>query len=341
MSVTVRQVAARAGVSPVVVSRVLHNKAASVRVSEATAERVRQAAKDLGYRCNVLARNFRQQQTRQIGVLHGIGFERPEFNKGSRYFAVLMDGLIEGAFKHGYSITLCPQLLGSSPEDAMSDGRFDGLVWYSAVPSEENRRMLMSASVPLVVIHANEGDFGGRFPTVICDNDQGIDLAVEHLYELGHRRIAYAMGGSAVSTESFLRRDAFRKSITARGGVLSDRDFLDVAPTLEEIDIFLQSPDRHSAVIVHNDDLASQILVRAVRAGVRVPEELSIVGFDSTDYCQVVRPSLTSINQPLATLGERAIDLLMSVINGEVESPPHAVLRCGLDIRESTTACNL
>ena len=131
MGVTQRDVAARAGVSPVVVSRVLHNKAASVRVSAATAERVRKAAEELNYRRNASAQNFRLQQTSTIGILHGLGFARPEFDGASRYFAKLMDGMIEGAFEHEYAVTLCPKLHGDNPLDAMGDGRFDGIVWYS------------------------------------------------------------------------------------------------------------------------------------------------------------------------------------------------------------------
>ena len=84
-----------ANVSPVVVSKVLHNKANGVRVSEATAERVRVAAKELGYRVNVWARNFRNQQAMMIGVLNGMGKERPLFNQGPRYFATLMDGIVD------------------------------------------------------------------------------------------------------------------------------------------------------------------------------------------------------------------------------------------------------
>src|SRR5258708_1933147 len=138
MPVTLRDVASKAGVSPVVVSRVLQNKAKAIRVSEATAERVREAALELGYRCNVFARNFRAQQTFTLGVLHGTGFARPRFDSGSRYFGALVDGLIDGAFRQGYSVTFCPKLLSQTPEDAMCDGRFDGLIWYSSVSSDEN-----------------------------------------------------------------------------------------------------------------------------------------------------------------------------------------------------------
>src|SRR5476649_181797 len=110
MAVTLKDVAKVANVTPTVVSRVLHNKASTVRVSPATAERVRVAAAQLGYRVNIMARNFRDRQTKTIGVLNGRGLTRPLFAKGPRYFATLMDGIVDGCFAHGYSVTLCPQL---------------------------------------------------------------------------------------------------------------------------------------------------------------------------------------------------------------------------------------
>lgn len=335
MAVTLRDVAARAGVSPVVVSRVLHNKAVSVRVSDATAERVRQAAADLGYRVNIWARNFRMQQTMMIGVLHGIGFERNRLDKGSRYFAALTEGIIEGAFRHGYSVTLCPKLLGSSPEDAMTDGRFDGLVWYSTLPSEENHRMLMSCSVPLVVIHEHASHFDNKFPCVICDNDMGIRLAVEHLASLGHRKIAYVWDGLTFNLEARERLQAFRHHMR-RLGIPDDDSILDFRRDPKQIDAYMAGPRRHTAMIAYSEELANLLYESAARHGVRIPDDLSVIGFDSTDYCNELNPGLTAIAQPLNEMGRTAVDLLMQSIAGKPPEPLEIVLPCGLDVRGST-----
>ncbi len=335
MAVTVREVAARAGVSRVVVSHVLHNKASTIRVSEATAERVRQAASELGYRVNVWARNFRKQQTKTIGILHGVGFGRPRFDAGSRYFSALMDGIVEGAFKHDYSITLCPQLLSHSPEDAMSDGRFDGLVWYSNVPSEENLKMLSGCTVPLVVVHYQIIE-GKTFPNVMCDNDQGIGLAVEHLTELGHRRIGFATGLKHETTESFIRLESFLAHMAKRGLAAREEDVIELESGPNTVDDYLASQMPHSALICSSDGVAGQFIKRAPDHRVRIPEHLSIVGFDSTSYCDELRPGLTSVSQPLFTMGERAIDQLVRVISDDWSGPLEVVFPCGLDIRGST-----
>jgi len=340
MSVTIRDVAAEAGVTSVVVSRVLHNKAKAIRVSEQTAERVREAATRLGYRLNVSARNFRAQQTLSIGVLHGVGFNRPLFDRKSRYFASLMDGVVEGAFRHNYSVTLCPRLLGQSPEDAMSDGRFDGLVWYSGAFTDENRQMLMQCSVPLVIIHAPASLFENRYPAVICDNAQGIGLAVQHLAGLGHRNIAFALEGSSPSLESLIRLDAFKAHMGQNGLHATESNILRFGWDAEGLDSYLASP-RHTAVITHNEELGSEFLIRAPKHGIYVPDDLSVVGFDSTGFCNELRPKLTAVNQPLVALGNAAIDLLVQAIKGDdQDAPREIVIPCSFDIRGSTKSIN-
>lgn len=339
--ITLKDVAKRAQVSPVVVSKVLHNKANGVRVSDATAERVRQAAEDLGYKVNVWARNFRNQQTMMIGVLNGLGVERPRFNQGPRYFATLMDGIVEGAFGHGYSVALCPQLLGDNPAEAMSDGRFDGLVWYSITPTESNKRILAACTVPVVIVHARAAEYGGKHPTVICDNDHGVGLAVDHLVENGHRRIAFAIEGDALNVESAARLEAFHRHTRRLGVPVREDDVLDVRRDRARLHEYLAEGPRHTAVVVHADGLAADFIQTAPRYGVRVPEALSVIGFDSTEFCNELRPTLTSISQPLFDIGKGAVDLLMRAVSGKTPDPLELILPCGLDVRGSTTSVHV
>ncbi|MBS1727514.1 MAG: LacI family DNA-binding transcriptional regulator [Armatimonadetes bacterium] len=338
MAVTLKTVAERAGVTPTVVSRVLHNKALSIRVSEATAERVRQAAKDLNYRVNAAARGLRERQTMSIGILHGVGFGRPRFDYGSRYFAQLMDGIVEGAFNHGYSVTLCPKLLGDDPTDALADGRFDGLVWYSTSPSEENHQLLEKTSLPLVLIHSTGEDFGGRFPTVICDNYQGIGLALDHLQSLGHRRIGFAIVSEDSFGEGKIRHDAFVAQMLSRDLPVSERDIVDVNWDGAGFGRYLDDGIRHTAFLAVSDGAAGRMIETAQSRGLNIPHDLSIVGFDSTAYCNEFRPSITSVAQPLFKIGETAIDLLVKTIQQETVPDKHLVIPCGFDLRESTTS---
>ncbi|HEY3780096.1 MAG TPA: LacI family DNA-binding transcriptional regulator [Fimbriimonadaceae bacterium] len=334
MAVTLRDVAAKAGVSPVVCSRVLHNKAIAIRVSEATAERVKQAAIDLGYRVNISARNFRAQKSMMIGIAHGAGFVRPKFNDGSRYFCALMDGMIEGAFAHGYTISLCPLLLNEVPEAAMSDGRFDGLVWYSNVPSKDNRDTLMNCSSPVVAIHSNADYFDNKFPTVLCDNFHAIGCSVRHLAELGHKRIGFAVDTMHGTTETHARYSSYLTHMKM-SGLDPDETPIEIDP-LNALDDYLKSGPKHTAVVTNNDYVGSEFIRKAALYGVRVPEDLSVVGFDSTTFCDELRPSLTSARQPLFEIGEIAIHQLVKVIDGNFSGPMETVVQGGFDVRAST-----
>jgi DNA-binding LacI/PurR family transcriptional regulator len=336
MAVTLRDVAAHAGVSPVVVSHVLHNKARAIRVSQPTAERVKKSAETLGYKCNVWARNFRTGNSMQIGVIHGLGFSRPSFSNGSRYFADLMEGLIDGAFEHDYAVTLCPTLLGNSPGAALADGRFDGLIWYSSLPNQEHQEMISGSTVPMVVLHSTSESIDGRWPTVLCDNEQGIQLALDHLMDLGHERIAFLTEFGWGIGESTLRLEAFKKLMSERGYRVEEGDILDLSKDNEAVHKWLASKPPHTALVCHNDGLAEFAMERAREAGIDVPGQLSVVGFDSTGYCNQLRPRLSSVNQPLVDVGRTGARELVSLIQGNSEAGRTVKLPCTFDVREST-----
>ena len=340
LSVTLKDVAARAEVSPIVVSKVLHGKAKSIRVSTATAERVRQAAEDLNYKCNIVARNLRSQKTGVIGLLHGTGAVWPHFDKGSRYFASLMDGILQGAFESEYSVMLCPILLGKKPEDGMYDGRFDGLVWYCSTITPETEKIINDSPIPLVLIHTKSDRFTNR-PSVICDNVQGIGLAIEHLMILGHTSIGFIAEGFIRSDEMQERRMAFLAQMKAHGLKATEEDILEVSVHQHEIDDYLKQGPCHTAVICSTEELAAQCIRRAPTHQVNIPHQLSVIGFDSTDYCNELRPALTAIYQPLKIIGRKAIHLLLDSIQGASPRADTLVIPCGLDIRESTSTPKL
>jgi len=330
MAVTLRDVAAKAGVSPVVVSRVLHNKALSVGVSESTAIRVRQAARSLGYRRNVAAINFRTQQTMAIGLLHGIGTIMPTLEGGTKYFAALMDGFVAGAFDHGYSLLLCPTLLGTNPDDAMNDGRCDGLILYNVEVTETNATMLQNCSLPIVLVHTRGQDFGGNILSVICDNRGGIQLALEHLISLGHRKIAYAQEPWSETYEMKERRLAFLSLGASLDLDVSESDVIG----RDNFDALFTG--EYTGIIACHDGLAGDIVVSAQQRGLRVPEELSVVGFDSTSYCLEIDPELTSVSQPLQAMGKEAVRLLIARISDAPLDNTEVMFPCQLDIRAST-----
>ena len=336
MAVTMRDVAARAGVTPTVVSRVLHNKATTVRVSIATAERIRVIAKEMKYRVNVTARNFRDQQTLMIGILHGVGFDRQRLSEGSRYFACLVDGIIDRAFHYGYSVTFCPALMGDNPGQAVSDGRFDGLIWYSTDLSGRNTELIQNCISPLVVIHASEDYFEGKVSSVICDNHGGLSQAVDHLVGLGHKHIGFVLENRETFSEAIDRSKIFGKILQEKNLPFDESSIIFAEMGLSELGTQLKE-SKCTGIIASSETLAGEVLAVAQKAGVLVPEEMSIIGFDSTEYCEGLTPKLTAIRQPLKRMGSAAVDLLIAQINDLPLENKHLVVPCGFDIRQSTS----
>jgi len=331
MPVTQKDVAQKAGVTRSVVSRVLHGGADTVRVSPETAERVRRVAAEMGYLTDP-ARVVREPRSGMIGVLQGDGFERLRF-ASNPYFASLMDGIVDGAFTHGYTVGLCPELLGANPEGAMADGRFDGFIWWSTFVSQAAEEYIKRSSAPIVFLHADASTLGNQFPSVICDNDRGIRLAVEHLAELGHQRIGFVFDGRLRNGESAERGEL----LFLHGQELGlEVAFIDIGPGIPALDAYFGSKPRETALIAHSEAYAVEAIKAARRHGLRVPEDMSFIGFDSTPFCDYQSPPLTAIAQPLVAMGSTAVDLLVDLIDGTAPARIETVLPCGFDVRAST-----
>jgi LacI family transcriptional regulator len=198
--------------------------------------------------------------------------------------------------------------------------------------------MLRNCAAPLVVIHGTQRDHS-KYSTVICDNDQGVGLAVAHLIELGHERVAFACDGENLDGESIVRREAYVRHMNLQGIAVGLDDVVYLGND-EHFDVGALMAGGYTAVIAFNDSHAASILKAAELAGIHVPNQLSVVGFDSTAYCSELRPRLTSVFQPLTQIGGLAIDLLTQVIRDRSIEPSHLVVPCRLDVRDSTTSIN-
>ena len=331
MAVTQKDVAQRAGVTRSVVSRVLHGGADTVRVSPETAERVRRVAAEMGYLTDP-SRVVREPRTGMIGILQGDGLERLRFSANA-YIASLMDGIVDGAFTHGYTVGLCPELLGANPDGAMADGRFDGFVWYSTFGTQAIEEYIKRCASPVVLLHADAKTFDNRFPTVICDNDTGIRLAVDHLAELGHQYIGFIFDGRLRNSESAERGELLFEAAQERG---IEVEFIDLGPGEAALDAYFRKGPRETAIVGHSEAYAADAMNAARRHGFRVPEDISFVGFDSTAFCNYQSPALTAISQPLEEMGITAVDLLVDLIDGTAPANIETVLPCGFDVRAST-----
>lgn len=333
MPVTIRDVAKAANVSPMAVSKALHGKGANVGVSVETAEHIRRIAKELGYRPNELARRFRRQQTLVIGVV----FERfLRITGRSLYPAMLLDGILQTAFESGYTVALCASLNDPRTTETFGDGRFDGLLWAKFSNDERSRRLANECPVPLVLIHTPELSIPD-VPNFCCDNVQAVRLGVEYLKNKGHRRIAFIRDASPVFSEDGFRAEAFLAASKEFGLPIDESDILQWSEDAHEMGDWLATKPDHTAIFLWSEYMAGGVIAQAKRHGLRIPEDFSVLGFDSSDYCEQLRPRLTAINQPIEQIAADATRALIQMLDGKkVRSAP--LYPCTLDERESVGA---
>ncbi|MCW5943355.1 MAG: LacI family DNA-binding transcriptional regulator [Fimbriimonadaceae bacterium] len=334
MSVTLRDVARRAGVSPMAVSKVLNGRGSNVRVGKDAEEAIRLAANELGYRPNALARSLRRQKTETIGVL----FEHfVSANGMPDYTQLLMDGIFDEAFKRGYSVTVCPKLSRIKDPGDIDDGRFDGVLWCKVVGDPAVLKALGGLRVPTVALNTPAPEKLGSTSFIICDNEGAMYQAVKHLADLGHRTIGFVYERSCADLlETDERRDGVAKACARLGIDLVCDETFAWGDFSEEFDDWWRGKPECTGVVCRSDRLAGGIVERAAKLGVQVPEDLSVVGFDSTAFCELTQPRLTSVHQPIEAMAAKATQVLIDTIEGRQEAALSLVYPCGLDVRDST-----
>ena len=335
MKTTIRDVAEAAGVSAMAVSAVLNGAGRNVKVSQEKAETIRRVARELRYQPNHLARSLRSKRTGMVGVVfqHFTGFG--EINP---YFPHLLSGVMAALFPADYTLALCPKLILGDDAGSISDGRFDGVLWCRPDFGEGTLEAIQNSRVPVVTMHAPPGVVPG-VPTFCADNDGAMRSVVAHLVKLGHRRVAFVMDPVNTHTvEGIARRDAFLTACFANGLA---PDTLAWNNSYEEMARYAEPDSPHTALVCFSDTVAGEILLACERFGVEVPRDLSVIGFDSTPFCETTRPRLTSVSQPVERMAFAATNHLLALIReGDEGHPPSPVVSsiydCGLDLRAST-----
>jgi LacI family transcriptional regulator len=331
---TIEDVAGRAGVSISTVSRVVNQ---SVPVDPATEARVREAIDELGYRPNLLARSFRRQVTQTIGLLVP--------DNSNPFFAEVARAIEDAGFASGYSVVLCNSDLSEVKQDTYVDvllaKRVDGLILISTgfIPPESGIELMSrvsDAGVPCVVVDRDLGDL--PFDQVLVDNHQGGYLAGQYLLQLGHRRIACVAGHRDLAPSAG-RIAGFLQALTA--AELSGPDAALVSGNghyeggIAAAQELLAKGADFTAVFAFNDLMAIGVIAALQRAGRRVPDDVSVIGFDNILQTAAMFPAVTTIAQPTAELGRRSVELLLERIKNKEAPPQRLVLSTKLIERES------
>jgi LacI family transcriptional regulator len=327
--VTIRDVAAAAGVSVATVSKVINDR---YGVSADTMARVRAVIAELGYEASLVAQSLRNHRTNVIGILvadiepfstellrgaadaiRDTGYELVVYSAGGRtgdklgwerrYLSRLSGTLVDGA------VLVTPSVL---------DVRFDA---------------------PVVAVDPHTGPSG--LPTVDSDNLTGARLAVEHLLSLGHRRIAMLTGREDLQSAR-LRERGFREAM-ANAGVPVDEELMqpgdyDAVVSAAAARRVFHAHRPPTAVFAANDTSAMVTVDTARSLGLRIPEDLSVVGFDNIPESALNWPPLTTVNQPIKVMGREAVEMLVRLMKGDELDKTHVTLDTHLVVRGSTCA---
>jgi LacI family transcriptional regulator len=327
--VTIRDVAAQAGVSVATVSKVINQR---YGVAADTTARVQAVISELGYEASLVAQSLRNHRTNVIGILvadlepfstellkgaadaiRGSGFELVVYSAGGRTGDVV-----------GWERRYLSRLSGTLVDGAV-------LVTPTVVD--------VQYGAPVVAVDPHTGS--SAFPTVDADSLRGARLATEHLLSLGHRRIAL-LAGRADLQSAKLREQGYREALAAAGvpfdGALVRAGGYEADLSLRAAHELLAGPERPSAVFAANDVSAIAAIEAARALGLRIPEDLSVIGFDNIPESALCTPPLTTVNQPIRTMGERAVELLIRLIRGQTVDSTHLTLATELVVRGSTAA---
>jgi DNA-binding LacI/PurR family transcriptional regulator len=324
--VTSVDVAKRAGVSQTTVSLVFSGKGDG-RVSSTTQDAVRRAARELGYRPNAAARALRSGTASAVGLVVR-DVTHPFFGRTLR-------GAQQAAREAGHVVVLIDDNYGvqgrDSSVEALSEGTIDGFLFFAAkVP----RALREPGSRPVVIVEYEQP----RIPFVRLDGEGGADAALAHLHALGHRAIGYLRASARGQT--FDRRQArWAAHLTAIGEdpdamVTGDAGF-EATSSIAAARTMLQHPDRPSAFMADDDLLAAGLVAAAHELGLRVPEDVAVVGFDDLDLARLTTPPLTTVRFDAEALGAAAFGLLHARLQGQ--RPKNIVLPSELVVRGSTT----
>ena len=331
--------ARQAGVSQATVSIVINGSTGPIRVSSETRSRVLAVADHLGYIPNHAAQSLRRKRTRSITFIN----PSPE----NPYFAEVVAGAQAVAEKAGYGVSIANVPTREAAVQILAHlnaGTSDGVIVGSRDP-----RVLAELAPAirrgLAVIALQYDTYDPRVGVVRTDREAGGYLATRHLVELGHTRIAHLMDAAAYARRPTERSAGYRRALREAGIEFQSEWIVPGTNTVAGGDasmraLWARPGPRPTAVFAFNDQVAIGALHALRTLGVRVPDDMAVVGFDGIALGAFTTPELTTIEQPRAEVGQCAVELLFDMLDGAQSSPPHVTLPVRLVVRESCGASN-
>ncbi len=326
---SIKDIARLARVSHPTVSRALQN---SPLVNPQTAAKIRKIADETGYRASAVARGLVTRRTRTIGLV--------VTTVADPFASEVVCGIEETANDHGYSVFLADSNADPVREkkvvQALAERRVDGILVTSSRVGALYLPLLKEMMVPIVLV--NDQHPGEFVHSVMISNQEGMRAAAEHLIGLGHRRIAYL--GDQLGYQSDVERRAGYQAALDAAGIAAMPELVvrgngKAEAAMEAMEKLLALADPPTAVCCYNDMTALGAMRQMRVRGLRVPEDLSVVGFDDLFFASYTQPPLTTVRQPMRKMGKMAMESLLALMSG-AESVAQIKVDAELIVREST-----
>lgn len=333
-SVTIREVAQKAGVSVATVSRYINRNAP---ISKDVAERLRLVMAELRYVPHAAARQLASQKTRVVGLLLN--------TMHNDFFVPLLNGIEAVVRKHEYNLVIATYLLGSRDmPPPIGPHNTDGLLIFSDGLSDDELASLNSRKFPMVLVHRTPPD-SLKIPSVTVENKRISFELIEHLIKVHGRKRIILLRGPIYQEDSYWRETGYKSALEANGIPFDEKlvlngDF-ERNTAYKVLNDFIASEKKPSfdAIFTGDDDAAIGVLTALRENNYRVPEDVSVVGFDDLGFSAFLTPPLTTVSAPTETVGRIATEQLFSLFDKQYPEDDVTLLPTELIIRRSC-GCN-
>ncbi len=332
---TIKDIARACDVSTATVSYVINGK--NTLLPE-TRERVLRTMREMNYHPSAVARGLAKKRMNTLGILFdNVGSEIAIWHP---YTSGILQGVLAASAQAGYNVTIFTELWQNAAQSLpkLRDQRTDGILIVAPPADTDILPSLRSAGSRVVTISSNSGPFG--IPSVDVDNALGITLAVRHLVEMGHARIAF-LGGEPNMYSGIIRQEAFcdalaASEICALPGHIATASYENAEVAYRQARRLLSLPVPPTALVAGNDQIAIAALDAARELRISVPEQLSVIGFDDIPDAARLPAPLTTVRQPFAEIGTAATRLLLRLLSGESVPAETLLVPPTLTVRATT-----
>ena len=317
METTIHDIAKRLNFSASTISRALNN---NPNISEASRKLIKKTAEEMGYRPNILAASFRTKRTNTIGIVV------PLINR--HFFSSVISGIEEVAYKRGFTVTISQSNDNFEKEDkivhTLFSNRVDGIIVSIGMNTTDfsHLKLFTDRNIPLVFFDRVVDDIDAH--KIVVDDFGGSYLATKHLIEQGAKNVAH-IGGPLNLQIYKNRQDGFCKAVKESGFKVDESLILNNNLTRKDgttaIKKLLQNKKLPDAIFCANDTTALSVIIYLKEIGIKIPEDIMVVGFSNEPFSEVVTPSISTIRQPGFLMGKKAAELIIHQINNKKEKP--------------------